>query len=110
MKEFNVSREKDDKDLFIQKEKEFFIYDSLADKNLHIDCIMGAFSCVKAMFNVSVKQLPKDVEDDIRLDLANIGKKYRDLVPGGERDNWDFFAELQNDVNLVYAKLKEALK
>ena len=109
MKEFNVSRGKDDKDLFIQKEREFFAYDSMADKTLHIEAIMGAYSCVKAMFNISVKAIPADKEKEIRDALDAVAKKYRSIMSGGPNDNWDYFAALQGDVNKAYAMLKEVL-
>lgn len=110
MKEFNVSRDKDDKDLFIQKEREFFAFDSMADTTLHIQAIMGAYSCLKAMFNISVKQLSEEKEQEIRKELEAIAAKYRSIRQGGASDTWEFFAGMQGDVNQAYRDLKEAMK
>lgn len=109
MQTFNVSREKDDKDYLVQNERQYFSYMMVADQpktRLHLDYLMAAFSCVKAMYSIISPKLSKEDQDKIEKDTDAISAKVDNLTMGGPNDNKAYLAGIQKDIEELYRGVK----
>lgn len=112
VREFDISREREDKQSFIEMEKQYFACDAIANHTLHIEALTDSLTCLKHMINLSWRHIDSNKLIELRKGISVALEKcwkFRSGGPQSEYDTLDYLKDIHEDISKTYQDLKEAL-